>query len=368
MKKIIFQASTYKKLKTKSLLKIVPALILLAAVSVFTIISPSIAHAACSPPATTYGTDTMSYTVSSPTTYYVWVRMQAPSSTEDSAMLQVDGGSCYNIGGSSSMPLNTWTWVNYQNGSSSQVISIPLTAGTHSLEIIFTEPSVSVDKILLLGDGTCVPTDSGTNFGTNCTPATTLPSTPTKLSAVATSPTSVSLSWTASTDTGGPGLKGYYILRTSAAGTTTLGPTSSSATSYIDNTVTANTNYSYSIEAADTTGNLSSKSAGVSVTTPTSVSTPQQPTTPTNVVAKVISSSQINLTWTASTSTKSTSIQYLIFRGQGSSTPKQVTTVSTNSYDSGGLSANTSYSYYIVALDGAGNKSVDSATVSGTTP
>jgi hypothetical protein len=94
--------------------------------------------------------------------------------------------------------------------------------------------------------------------------STPLPTTPTNVKATAGSANSVSLNWTASTDSGGPGLSGYYVIRNGV----TIGQVNSSTTTYIDSTVSANTAYSYTIEAFDTAGNKSATSAAVSVTTP----------------------------------------------------------------------------------------------------
>lgn len=128
---------------------------------------PSTVHAAaCSVPSTTYGTDTLSVNVSTAGTYNLWVRMEAPSTASNSIMVQLDNTNCYNVGGSSSTALNSWQWINYQNGSTSQVMQATLSAGTHSMEFIGTEPGVSVDRALLLTDGSCVPT----GVGANCTP------------------------------------------------------------------------------------------------------------------------------------------------------------------------------------------------------
>ena len=130
-------------------------------------------EAACSAPATTYGSDTVNLSVPSAGTYTLWVRMQAPSTSSNQFMLQVNGGSCFNVGGNAAMPLNTWTWVNYQNGSSSQVMQASLVAGNNSLVLIGTQPKVVVDTVLALASSSCVPT----GLGTNCTTSQTGPST-----------------------------------------------------------------------------------------------------------------------------------------------------------------------------------------------
>ena len=85
------------------------------------------------------------------------------------------------------------------------------------------------------------------------------------------------------------------------------------------------------------------------------------PSTPTNLAASAISSSQINLTWTASTDNVGVT-GYKIFRGG-----TQVGTSATNSYSDTGLSASTAYSYTVSAYDAAGNNSAQSSSASATT-
>lgn len=113
-------------------------------------------------------------------------------------------------------------------------------------------------------------------------------------------------------------------------------------------------------------------SAGSELTTYTvtpkwTVGTPPQPpdttapTTPTNLNAVVASSSQINLTWTASTDAIGVS-GYKIYRGG-----VQVNTSATNSYVDTGLTPSTLYSYAVSAYDAASNESAQSASDSDTT-
>jgi len=93
----------------------------------------------------------------------------------------------------------------------------------------------------------------------------------------------------------------------------------------------------------------------------TPVSDTQAPTTPTNLSATAISSSQINLSWTASTDNVGVT-GYRIYRGG-----TQIGTAATNSYSNTGLSPSTSYSYTVAAYDAAGNVSGQSASASATT-
>ena len=94
----------------------------------------------------------------------------------------------------------------------------------------------------------------------------------------------------------------------------------------------------------------------------------QAPTTPANPAATVASSSQINLSWTASTDNVGVT-GYLVERCQGSgcSSFSQVAIPSGTTFNNTGLSASTSYSYRVRAADAAGNLSGYSTVTSATT-
>ncbi|MGW2155269.1 GH12 family glycosyl hydrolase domain-containing protein [Nonomuraea sp. NPDC001699] len=96
---------------------------------------------------------------------------------------------------------------------------------------------------------------------TDRTPPTT-PGTPT---ASGTTAAATTLTWGASTDTGGSGLAGYDILRATGDTFTQVG--TSATTSYTDTGLTPATTYRYRVRARDGAGNLSPESAAVTVTT-----------------------------------------------------------------------------------------------------
>ncbi|BCJ76792.1 hypothetical protein CS0771_63360 [Catellatospora sp. IY07-71] len=101
---------------------------------------------------------------------------------------------------------------------------------------------------------------------TGCSGDCTAPSAPT-LSTTGKSDTTVSLSWTASTDN--VAVTGYEVFR----GSTLVG--SPTGTSFTDTGLTASTAYSYTVKARDAAGNRSAASNAVSVTTD---ATPPAPT------------------------------------------------------------------------------------------
>jgi hypothetical protein len=85
------------------------------------------------------------------------------------------------------------------------------------------------------------------------------------------------------------------------------------------------------------------------------------PTVPTSLTATAVSSSAINLAWTASTDAVGVT-GYKIFRAG-----TQIGTSATNAYSDIGLAASTAYSYTVSAYDAAGNNSAQSSAASATT-
>jgi len=88
----------------------------------------------------------------------------------------------------------------------------------------------------------------------------------------------------------------------------------------------------------------------------------QAPTVPTNLTVTVVSSSQINLSWTAPTDNVAV-VGYKIYRN--GVYLKSVTGTSTTDT---GLTANTQYCYQVTAYDAANNESGKSTQACGTTP
>ncbi len=185
---------------------------------------------------------------------------------------------------------------------------------------------------------------------------TTPPTAPTNLSATVAGATQVNLSWTASTDN--VAVAGYYVERNGV----TLNQIDT-ATNYSDAGLAANTKYTYQVMAADTSGNLSPLSTAVSVTTPAIADT-TPPTAPTGLTAKAVASNQINLTWAAATDNGGSGLAgYIVMRGT-----TEIGRTTATSFGDATLNASTTYSYTVLAYDGAGNKSPASAAASATTP
>nr|WP_246096298.1 family 14 glycosylhydrolase [Paenibacillus sinopodophylli] len=118
------------------------------------------------------------------------------------------------------------------------------------------------------GTSTFTPGTNGTGGTiTNGAPTgidTTAPSTPSQLVSTSKTDTSVTLSWSPSTDSNG--VTGYEIWRGGVKSGTTTG------TSYTQTGLTPSTSYNFSVKAYDAAGNISQASNEISVTTNTAPS------------------------------------------------------------------------------------------------
>jgi len=207
------------------------------------------------------------------------------------------------------------------------------------------------------------------NSASATTPAaadTTPPTAPTNLAATAASATQINLSWTASTDN--VGVTGYKVERCSVAGCANFVQIATpTGITFIDTGLTASTSYSYRVRANDAAGNNSAYSNTASATTPAAADT-TPPTAPTNLTATAASTTQINLSWTASTDNVGVT-GYKVERCSGAACANfvQIATPTGITLNDTGLTASTSYSYRVRANDAAGNNSAYSNTASATT-
>ena len=196
---------------------------------------------------------------------------------------------------------------------------------------------------------------------------TTLPSAPSGLTATVVSATQINLSWTAATDN--VGVTGYKVERCQGASCTAFAQISTpTTTTYSDTGLTASTSYSYRVRATDAGANLGPYSISSSATTSASGGDTTPPTAPAGLTTTSISSSQINLSWTASTDNVGVT-GYRVERCAGASctTFAQIATPTATTYSDTGLAASTSYSYRVRATDAAGNLSTYSGTSTAST-
>ncbi len=196
------------------------------------------------------------------------------------------------------------------------------------------------------------------------TPDTTAPSIPGTPVASNITATGVTLTWTASTDTGGSGLAGYNVYRRQGTSDSLLG--SAATNTFAVTGLTAATQYQFVVRAKDNAGNLSATSAAVTVTTAATGDT-TAPSVPGTPVASNITATGATLTWAASTDTGGSGLAgYDVYRRVGSTDtlvgqPTSATLALT------GLTPSTAYQYVVRARDGAGNVSALSAAVTFTT-
>ncbi|TAK09410.1 MAG: fibronectin type III domain-containing protein, partial [Candidatus Manganitrophaceae bacterium] len=129
--------------------------------------------------------------------------------------------------------------------------------------------------------------------------------------------------------------------------------------------LSSSTLYHYRVKSKDSSGNPATSS---DFTFTTADITP--PSAPSSLNATAASSSQINLSWTASTDNVGVS-GYWIERCQGAGcsnfTRINASLVTNPSYNDSGLASGTNYSYRVQAADAAGNLSAYSNTVGATT-
>ncbi len=135
---------------------------------------------------------------------------------------------------------------------------------------------------------------------TSAAPDTTPPTVPGSLSATANGASQITLGWTASTDSGGSGLAGYRVERCTGAGCSSFAEIAQPSTNAFVNTGLApSTTYRYRVRAVDGAGNPSGYSSTANATTG-SASDTLPPTAPTSLLATPNGTSEIDLTWTAS--------------------------------------------------------------------
>ena len=211
--------------------------------------------------------------------------------------------------------------------------------------------------------------DSGLSLAVNITtlavPDTTPPTAPTGLAATVLSSTQIRLNWTASTDAAG--IAGYRVFRNGTGSGTAL--TTVTGTTFTDSGLTPSTSYTYTVRAVDGSPAANASPPSNAVTATTQATDITAPTVPANVTATALSTTQIRINWTASTDAGAGISGYRVFRnGTGAGTA--LTTVTGTTFTDSGLTASTSYTYSVRAVDAAtptANVSAASAPATATT-
>ncbi|MSU61700.1 MAG: hypothetical protein EXS31_04760 [Pedosphaera sp.] len=185
------------------------------------------------------------------------------------------------------------------------------------------------------------------------------PSSPTGLLAAALDCNQIILSWNASVDEGGSGIRGYRIARNGVYVT----EVPAAATKFIDSGLSATHTYIYSLTAKDRSDNESSGSNTASATT-AACDANTAPSIPTNLKATAATCGQINLTWQDSIDIAGVGIRgYKVYRNG-----VYVTEVSGPAYSDASVSPHRAYEFRVSAVGKSRSESIQSNAASVVSP
>jgi subtilisin family serine protease len=178
----------------------------------------------------------------------------------------------------------------------------------------------------------------------------TPPAPPSALTAVVVSSSQINLTWVDSDNTE----VGFKIERCSGVDCTNfaqIATVGANVTTYANTGLTASTSYSYQVRAYNTAGDSGYSNIASAVTQ----AAPALPAAPTNLIATVISKSQINLTWTDNSGNE-TGFRIERCKGATCTNFALIATVGANvtSYSNTKLTANTTYRYRVYAYNAGG--------------
>lgn len=200
------------------------------------------------------------------------------------------------------------------------------------------------------GFGPWVESNSLTTSGTAVTPGA-----PTNLSATASSnPKQINLTWEAPTPNNATG---YSIQRSTGNSGSFSSIGTSISTGFTDSTLEWGTAYSYRVVANNAAGNSPASNTATA-------STLAAPGAPTGFVGSPTSATSINLSWSAPTSGGTPSGYQIERRIYSSNDPGTILSINGTSYTNTVLTANTSYTFTLTALNPAGSSTPVSVVVS----
>ncbi|MGB8592208.1 MAG: galactose oxidase-like domain-containing protein, partial [Candidatus Acidiferrales bacterium] len=284
------------------------------------------------------------------------------SITSPSSNPTIGTGQKVNFAGSGTAPdgsIAGYSWVFPGGSPASSTLADPgnvtySTAGTYVASLTVTD-----------NDGLTDPSPETRTITVG--PDFTVSSTPASQTVAAGNATTYTV--TVSAGTGFTGSVSFGVSGLPANATATFNPTSvttSGSSTLSISTTTSVASGTYSLVIAGTSGGLTNISAATLIVNGSTDTQP--PTAPTNLTATAASSTQINLTWTASTDNVGvTGYEVQRCEGAGCTNFAQIATPTGTTYTDTGLLASTSYSYRVLATDAAGNLSAFSNTASATT-
>jgi chitodextrinase len=240
---------------------------------------------------------------------------------------------------------NSRQWNKY---STQKSVAISLVAGQlYYIEALMKE-STGNDNLAVgwakPGQGTSAPSEviPGINI-TAQLPDTQAPTAPTSLTSSNITTTSFTLSWAASTDN--VAVTGYDLYQNGAK----INPANITGTSYNVSGLSPATTYNYYVRARDAAGNFSVNSNLLDVTTVSPDIIP--PTSPTNLLASIITQTSFKLDWSASTDNSGVA-GYDVYRD---AVKINSTLITGRTYNLTGLSPAITYSLTVKAKDINGN-------------
>lgn len=162
------------RLAQVKLTRLVMAVVIAAGSVVSTGLLRPVSAVACALPGTDYGTVTITANVAATGAYTIWTRMAAPNSTDTFYRLEVDGATCFDVGGAS-VPVyasgsttrfadNNSNWISVT--TSGAAVQMSLNAGSHTFKLIGMSEGVVIDRVIATVDTTCVPKGGGDNCAT----------------------------------------------------------------------------------------------------------------------------------------------------------------------------------------------------------
>lgn len=246
------------------------------------------------------------------------------------------------------------------NPSGFNLITTPFNANHSGFDLLLdnltvTQPATSGGNVTIVlagggSTGTILTVPESTSLTTLTPPPapvsdTVAPAAPGAITPTRTSATQVVLSWGAASDN--IRLAGYKIYRNGVQ----IGITDQPF--YIDGAATTGASDCYTVSAYDAAGNKSGQNTQVCASATTVAADVTPPTAPGNLTTVAISSSQINLAWSASTDNVAVA-GYRVMAGGAA-----IATLAANAttYSHTGLNESTQYSYTVVAIDTSGNAS-----------
>jgi endoglucanase len=239
-------------------------------------------------------------------------------------------------------------YIGTASGATNSLVASGVTSTNYSVTGLLDDTSYYFTVKAVSSGGAISAASNQASAMTQALPATP----PTGLAATAASASQINLSWTAVPNTGAT----YAVYYGTISGAeNTLLASGINATSYQATGLTASTTYYFIVRSVSAGGTSSpsaqasatTQSAGVPLVPVTPPSSPTVPTAPGGLVASVVSSTQINLAWSPSATS---GVTYNVYSGSGLIAAGLAST----SYSVTGLTASTSYTFTVTAVNSAG--------------